>query len=188
MVRDDKMMKNFKEIDESKIVYNKKRKLSQSISTGKGYIIIGIKDKPSKRDIKETIRHEFAHLQTIGKKPFREMSYYERATSELVAYKYEKQHTTPKEWNEVLPVRIKDFIPYITWETEKEQKKTKLLADKILVPKKRGGNLGAIKKATNKLSRWWLEKPITIKPRVEKPIRLTRRLPRITPKRPRLKR
>ena len=185
-------------IDESKIVYDKRRKLARSVATEKGYLIIGIKDNPSKEDINTTIRHEFAHTRIHGKtRLFREKTYHERTSTELAVYKYEKRLTSPSDWNRILPTRIKDFIPYITWESEEEQRETKRLADKILAPKKDGGNLVAIKKASNKLSKEWLVQPspkVTKKtnkidtPSISRRTILKRRTPRIIPTRPRLRR
>lgn len=146
-----------------KVIYDKRRKLVYSLAVKGGIlgdrVIIGIKDKPSKRAILDTIKHESTHLETYkgfltqGKgKP----THYIRAMRELKAYSLERKRSTPRQWNRVLSVRIKDFMNYISWLSKSEQKKIRPTTNRILSPKATGGNLVAIGSARDRLKGWWL--------------------------------
>ena len=133
------------------VIYDASRILSDSVALSSGYVIIGVKGKPSKEAIRQTVRHELAHLGQ-GKP----RSKHERSMGELKTYAREKRQCTPEQWNRVLPTRIKDFMPFVSWETKIEQRETRVAANKILSPKAGGGNLDAIKKARQRLAKWWV--------------------------------
>lgn len=154
-----------------RIIYDRGRKLDDSVAVkGPGWVrvLVGIKGNPSRFSIQETISHELAHAKTRwglvdyepakgehkGKlKAHRDAS----ARSELRAYYYERQRSTPKTWNRVLPIRIDSFIHYLSWLTKKQRQEKSLrdLAKRALAPKVGGGNGTAIRRAQQKLALWW---------------------------------
>lgn len=150
-----------------RIIYDRGRKLDDSVAVrgpeGWFRILVGTKDNPSRFRIQETIGHELAHIKAkwglVDYKPGRQSKphRYETAKSELRAYHYERQRTTPKEWNKRLPIRIDCFIHYLSWLTKKQKQDRSLreLTARALAPKRGGGNETAIRKAQQKLAPWW---------------------------------
>jgi len=144
-----------------KIIYDPNRTLAASLAASYGEVIIGVKDNPTKGQIAETIRHEKSHLghhasihTTMLGGP---RDYLVMARHELQAYRKERKLCSAAEWNEVLPIRIKSLMAYLSWVTKVDQRKIKTQAKRILVPKKGGGNEKAICQAQADLARWWLE-------------------------------
>lgn len=157
---DPKTMKRDK--GDSKIVYVSTLAIGESVALPEtGHILIGVKDKPSKKKIAEVIRHEKSHLghrtsilttMTGGAR-----DYLVIARRELQGYSKERKTSSPTEWNKVLPGRIKQFMGYLTWVTKADQKNIKAQAKQILSPKKGGGNEKAVCQAQADLAQWWLE-------------------------------
>ena len=141
-----------------KIAYDSKIPLKYSHATDTGGVIVGVKDRPSQNAINETIEHERCHLTTrpIKAKPYSQVRPLERCSRELDAYAKEKSRNTARWWNSVLPIRIRDFKNYVSWESKKEQIITRKRAETILSPRPGGGNEEAVARAMRGLSRFWL--------------------------------
>jgi len=136
---------------DSKVIYDTARRLASSVALTSGYVIIGVKDNPSPTVIRETIRHEKAHL---GSRAAR--SHSQRAANELAAYSREKKALSAQAWNRIAPMRIRDFLPYISWLNKGEQSSIKARAMRILSGKAGGGNKEAIARARGRLVDFWL--------------------------------
>ena len=142
-----------------RVFYDKRRNLNSSMAVKGGLlgdrVIIGIKDSPTRNEIIATIKHEKSHLLAFkgkGGVP----SHYESARRELLAYSAEKRSSSAVRWNRVLPVRIHDFLPYVSWLSKREQGRLRPSANKILNGKIGGGNESKITTARNKLKNWWI--------------------------------
>jgi len=145
-----------------RIIYDKRRNLDNSMAVKGGLlgdrVIIGIKDSPTRSAIIATIKHEKSHLETYGRVEGKgkRVSHYEAARRELLAYSAEKRSSSAMRWNRLLPVRIHDFLPYISWLSKKEQGRLRPTTNRILNDKIGGGNRAKITIARNKLKNWWL--------------------------------
>jgi len=135
-----------------KVIYDSTRKLDESAATTRGYLYIGVKDKPSALEIKDTIMHEKSH---IGHKVAK--SYLQAAQQELQAYDREKAKSSAQRWNRVLPMHIKDFLPSLSYLSKREQTMIKSRAKKTLSPLADGGNEWETELALRKLGKFWLE-------------------------------
>jgi len=149
-----------------RIIYDRGRKLDDSVAVrGPGWvrILVGTKNNPSRASIKETISHELAHVKTrwglvdYDPKTRLKANRDAAARSELRAYYYERQRSTPKEWNRVLPIRIDCFRHYLSWLTKKQKSDRSLrtLATRALAPKKSGGNEVAIQREKRRIAPYW---------------------------------
>ena len=149
-----------------RIIYDRGRKLDDSVAVkGPGWvrILVGTKNNPSRASIKETISHELAHVKTrwglvdYDPKTRLKANRDAAARSELRAYYYERQRSTPKEWNRVLPIRIDCFRHYLSWLTKKQRADRSLreLAKRALAPKKGGGNEVAIQREKRRIAPYW---------------------------------
>lgn len=147
--------------NDPKVVYDSSRNIKDSLAFSTGYVLIGVKDKPSTREIRATIQHEKSHIGEHVQGPYEQVSNLERVQRELRAYSREKGLCTAPGWNGILPTRIRDFMRYISWLSRKEQNRIKPEVKRILSPKKGGGNIEAIEKARADLAQWWLdEEPV----------------------------
>jgi hypothetical protein len=155
---DPKTMRRDK--DNPKIIYISTMECSESVAIpDTGHILIGTKDKPSKDKIAEVIQHEKSHLgrRNIPMVGIESLDRLSIIRNELRGYNQERKTTSAKDWNKVLPSRIKQFMGYLTWVSKANQEKVKAQAKQALAPKMGGGNEQAICQAKADLARWWLE-------------------------------
>lgn len=142
-----------------KVIYYDRFTAGESVAFPEtGYILIGVKDNPSKAQIKEILKHERGHLRHRAM-PFTgiaSIDYLTAARHELASYSAERKLSTPQEWSRILPSRIKQFMGYLTWVSKPYQAKIKPRAKRILSPKRNGGNDQAVAQAQADLAQWWL--------------------------------
>lgn len=123
-----------------------------------GYIVIGIKDHPTKQKREEVLAHERSHLGGHSLFPHIGVADIDNLTDtrhELWAYARERKSLSPEDWNRILPSRIRQFMTYVSWVPKKYQAKLKPQTKRNLSPKTGGGNEQAIKQAQVDLARWW---------------------------------
>jgi len=146
--------------NDPKVIYDSSCTITESGAFPQtGYILIGVKDNPTKQKIAEVIRHEKGHL---GRRQFpivgiASLDHLTRARHELASYDQERKSSSARAWNKVLPSRIKQFMGYLTWVSKSDQRRIKAKAKRVLVSKKGGGNDQVIRQAQADLSQWWLE-------------------------------
>lgn len=157
---DPKTMRRDK--DDPGVLYDPRRDIEDSgADPDTGYIVIGTKDHPTKQKMEEVLRHERGHLGHRTLIPHIGMASIDNlsdARHELWAYGKERRESSPKDWNRVLPLRIKQFMTYIDWVPKKYQAIIKPQTKRILSPKQGGGNEQAVCQARTDLAQWWLEK------------------------------
>jgi hypothetical protein len=117
---------------DSRVIYDSTRNLVDSAATISGNIYIGVKDKPSPLEIRDTIQHEKCHVR-LGHKVAR--GYLKAAEQELEAYQIEKQQSSPQTWARVSLIRVGDFLPSVSHLSKREQVKIAPRVAIVLSPK-----------------------------------------------------